>query len=370
MKKNRVAVIGIKGYPYVYGGYETLIASLSHRLRDAGVEVTIYCHRSLFDSKPAIVNGIHLWYIPAIETNSLSQLTHSFLSTVHACFYGYDALLYVNLANAPFGFLPRLFGTRTVINVDGMEWLRPKWKGPGSIYYRLCARLVRFTFSQVITDAEEMRKTYWEDFRCNSVMIPYGAERELNSDSEILKKYNLEPNSYYLVVGRMIPDNNLDIILREFVASKSNKFLVVVGDDIFKGAYSKSIQEICAQSDHIILTGYIRDYVQLTTLYRNCLAYIHGHEYGGTNPTLVLAMQEACLILALDTRFNKEVIDNGENGVFFNKEAGSLAGLIEKAAQNEYLAGLNQLKIIGPLRVEQHYNWDHIAKRYREILIG
>jgi len=368
MKRKRIAVIGIKGYPYVYGGYETLIASLAIRLKEKNTEVTIYCHRSLFPERPPSVNGIRLIYLPAIETTSLSQLSHSFLSTLHAGFCAYDSILYVNLANAPFGWWPRLFGIKTVINVDGLEWLRPKWKGFGSRYYRFCASLVKHTFNTIVTDAREMQKTYSESFNCPSVMIPYGAEKETKTDEQLLERYNLKQDDFYLVVGRMIPDNNLDIILKEFLMCRTEKKLVVIGDDIFRGVFSKIIQEHASQSNRIILTGYITNYIHLTTLYKTCYAYIHGHEFGGTNPTLVLALSEGCRILALSTRFNKEVLDNSENGVYFSKDPGSLAEIMEKTEQNEYLGAPNWSKTKGPERVENHYNWQKIAGQYLEIL--
>jgi glycosyltransferase involved in cell wall biosynthesis len=368
MKLKRVAIIGIKGYPYVYGGYETLIKSIAERIKLQQTDVTIYCHRSLFADKPKSVNGIHLKYIPALESKSLSQLTHSLLSTLHACFCRYDAILYVNVANAPFGWLPRLFGTKTLINVDGMEWLRPKWKGLGSLYYTWCARMVKYTFNTVITDAEEMRKTYATQFNTSSVMIPYGAEKSSGTNTDILNQLNVLPHKYYLVVGRMIPDNNLNFIIEEYKRSGSDMPLVVVGDDIFKSDYAKKIHASTTDLENIKFAGYVEDYNALTTLYEQCFAYIHGHEYGGTNPTLVLAMQSSCLILALNSRFNKEVLNNGENGLFFNKRTSSLTKLMEKAASADSQTALEEMKKKGPWRVENMYNWDKIANQYLNIL--
>ena len=368
MKRTRVAIIGIKGYPYVYGGYETLIKSISERLVQKNTSLTIYCHRALFPKRPSEVNGIALKYIPALETKSLSQLTHSLLSTLHACFCRYDAILYVNVANAPFGLLPRLLGTRTVINVDGLEWQRPKWKGLGALYYKLCARMVKFTFSKVITDAEEMKKTYLELFNTESDMIPYGAEPSNGEDTKILHQLGITKQAYYLVVGRMIPDNNLDFIVREFTETNTSKKLVIVGDDIFNSSYAKEILGTIQKNKNIITTGYITNYTYLTTLYKNAFGYIHGHEYGGTNPTLVLAMHESCLILALNTRFNKEVLNEGSNGFFFNKKSGSLVRLMDRIEHHESSESLDSIRKKGPERVDKHYNWDHIANQYLNIL--
>ena len=136
-KKLKIAIIGSRGYPYVYSGYETLVKELSERLIKKGHSVRIYCHRSLFKKKPKYVNGIELVYTPSIETKFLSQFVNSFFSTIHFCFSNYSIGLYVNSANGPFGVLTRLFRKKTYINVDGLEWLRPKWKGLGSFYFKI-----------------------------------------------------------------------------------------------------------------------------------------------------------------------------------------------------------------------------------------
>ena len=160
-----VAIIGSRGYPYVYSGYETFVKELSERLVTKGVHVKVYCHRSLFTTHPKMVNGIELIYLPTIETKSLSQLIHSFFSFFHACYGKTDVILTVNAANGPFGLIARIFGIPTCINVDGLEWKRPKWKGLGSTYFRFSAWLATKWFNRIITDADEMRKVYLEEFK-------------------------------------------------------------------------------------------------------------------------------------------------------------------------------------------------------------
>ena len=136
----KIAIIGSRGYPFVYSGYETLIKELSERLvAKKGCEVTVYCHRNLFKEKPALVNGIKLVYVPTIESKSFSQLIHSFLSMCHAVTSDADVIFAVNAANGPFGLISKIFRKPTAINVDGLEWLRPKWKGIGAKYFNASA---------------------------------------------------------------------------------------------------------------------------------------------------------------------------------------------------------------------------------------
>ena len=233
----KIAIIGSRGYPYVYSGYETFVKELAERLVQKNISVTVYCHNSLFKNKPVMVNGINLKYIPGIQTKSLSQLSHSFLSILHAVFFNYDVIFVVNAANGPFGILTKLFNKKTVINVDGLEWLRPKWKGIGAAYYKFAAKMATIFYDQIINDAEEMRKIYLELFGVDSKVIAYGPKEIIAKKSKILSKLGIKPMNYFLIVGRLIPDNNWDILVDGFKLSSSNKKLVIVGDNPFNNKF-------------------------------------------------------------------------------------------------------------------------------------
>lgn len=363
----KVSIIGIKGYPIVYGGYETLVKSIVKRLNRFDVDVTIYCHKKLFDERPKYIDGINLVYLPAWEKMGWSQFTHSFLATIHACFSDTNIIFYVNVANSPFGLIAKLFFKKTIINVDGIEWERPKWKGFGSVYYKITSRLAKHFFDCVITDAIAMQEIYKSRLDCDSVVITYGAEECVKYDHSILTKYNLVKSNYYLVVGRMIPDNNLDFIIDDYIKSNSIKPLVVVGGDFFESSFVKEIFKKISKYKNIILTGYINDPDQLSTLYKYSSAYIHGHEYGGTNPTMITAMKEGCVILALDTIFTREMLSNGDAGIFFEKKEFSLAELIKKIENFDIETRYNLYRSNAKSIADEKYNWDLIAKSYLEV---
>ena len=182
----KICIIGSRGYPYVYSGYETFVKQLSERLVKKNISVTVYCHKSLFKDKPVSHNGVNLKYIRAIETKSLSQLSHSFLSILNACFSDFDVIFVVNAANGPFGIITKLLNKKTVINVDGLEWLRPKWKGIGAMYYKFAARMATLFYDQIINDAEEMRKIYLELFNKDSKVIAYGANIRKSKNPDLI----------------------------------------------------------------------------------------------------------------------------------------------------------------------------------------
>jgi glycosyltransferase involved in cell wall biosynthesis len=364
--KMKIAIIGSRGYPYVYSGYETFVKELVERLVHRGYELTVYCHKTLFKDFPRQVNGVNLVYIPTIEKKSLSQFVHSIQSILHASFRSYDIILVVNSANGPFGLITKLFGKKTAINVDGLEWLRPKWKGLGSKYFYWASKVATRLFDVIITDSDEMRKVYEREFNAKSTVIAYGANLRVSRNPELIKQWDLQENGYYLIVGRLIPDNNADIILREFINSSSNRKLVIVGDVPYRDVYAMSIKNL--KDQRIIFTGYVNDQDLLAELYHNCYAYMHGHEFGGTNPTMLKALAYGCAILALDTVFNREMLNNGENGIFFSKEIGKLTNLIHRIELNPDC--LIELRNKAKQRIIDNYTWEKITDQYIHLFEG
>jgi glycosyltransferase involved in cell wall biosynthesis len=362
-KKLKVAIMGAKGYPYVYGGYDTLIRELGERLVARGVSVRVYNHRALFEEKPHYVNGIECIYTPAVERKSLTQLTHTFFSMVHACFSDVDVIFVVNSGNGPFGLISRLFGKPTVINVDGLEWLRPKWKGAGSKYFLWASRMATKFYDQVINDSEEMRRVYLELFDADSKVIAYGANPRESAEIKFIEKWGLIPESYFLIVGRLVPDNNADLIIEGFLKSNSNRKLVIVGDKPFEDEWADQLKKI--RDPRVLFTGYVRDPDELASFYIHSYAYFHGHEYGGTNPAMLKALGYGCAILALDTPFNQEMLQNGKHGWYFDKDVKAVEEIVEKAENNPSI--MDEFRKEARSGLTQKYNWDYVTEQYLEV---
>ena len=360
-KKLKIAVIGSRGYPHVYSGYETLVKELSERLVESGNEVTVYCHRKLFAEKPKKVNGINLVYTPSVNSKIFSQLYNSFFSFVHVCFSNVDVVLVVNSANGPFGLLTKIFRKKTCINVDGLEWLRPKWKGLGSTYFRFASKLATFFFDEIITDSIEMNNVYRKKFGIKPTIIAYGPTMTVDKRSKVLDKFSLKKKDYYLIVGRLIPDNNSRQIIEGFLNSKSSKSIVIVGDVPYNDDYADEIKLL--SSKKVIFTGYINNQVDLTALYIDCFGYIHGHEFGGTNPTMINALYLNCQILALDTVFNREMLEK-KKSIFFDKNS------ISKKL-NEFEDKYHELiEKNSKYKLPKKYVWNFINKQYLELFLG
>jgi len=359
----RICIIGSRGYPYVYSGYETFVSEVAPRLVAMGVEVHVYCHKQLFKERPTEVNGIRLHYFKSIKTKSLSQWSNSFFCTWHAVRQKYDVILYVNSANGIFGVLTKLFRKKTAINVDGLEWLRPKWKGLGSKVFYFASKMATRWMDKIITDAEAMREIYLQEFKTDSTVIAYGANIRYSKHPELIRNWKLKSNDYYLIVGRLIPDNNALLILQEFILSNTKKKLVIVGDVPYTDEYAINIKKI--QDPRVLFTGYVNNSDELAELYHNCFAYFHGHEYGGTNPTLLKALAYGCAVIALDTNFSREVLKNHEFGLYFDKTSNNLSDLIDKIEQEP--STLERYKQISRKRITENYTWEKITLQYYDL---
>ncbi|MEI7811684.1 MAG: DUF1972 domain-containing protein [Ignavibacteria bacterium] len=359
----KIAIIGSRGYPYVYSGYETFVKELSERLVKRGISVTVYCHKNLFTDFPDSVNNINLIYLPTIEKKALSQLIHSAQSILHSCFSSYDIILVVNSANGPFGLITRLFNKKTTINVDGVEWLRPKWKGFGAKYFYWASKISTRLYNEIITDSFEMQKIYEKEFNAKSTVIAYGANIRYSNNSSLINKWDLKNEDYYLIVGRLIPDNNSDIIISEFIKSKSSKKLVIVGDVPYNDSFANKVKNI--KDNRLVFTGYVNDQDELAELYHNCFAYFHGHEFGGTNPTMLKAMAYGCAIIALDTVFTREMLSGEEYGLYFSKTENNLKVLIEELENSP--ERLIDYRSKARNRIIQNYTWEKITDQYIEL---
>ena len=160
--KKKIAIIGSRGYPVVYSGFETLIKELVERINDK-YEITVYCHKHLFIDKPSKFNNVNLVYISTSKRKNLAQLIHSFKSFIHSTFIKkHDLIFAVNSANGFFGLIPKIRGIPTVINVDGIEWKRPKWSLLGKTFFYFSSMASTLFYTRIVTDAKEMFKLYQE----------------------------------------------------------------------------------------------------------------------------------------------------------------------------------------------------------------
>lgn len=365
----RIAIVGSRGFPFVYSGYETFVTEVAPRLVARGHEVTVHCFAELFPEQPSEHRGVRLEYVSGAGGKSLTQLSHSLNSVMRLIRQRSsrpDVALFVNAANGLFGPMLRASGIRSAINVDGLEWERPKWAGLGAKVYYAAAWMATRTFDLVITDARAMADIYRREFGADSTVIEYGANLWTSSEPGRLESLGLRPGEYFLIVGRLIPDNNVKLMVEGFVRSRSRRKLVVVGDVPYADAYADSVKAI--RDPRVVFTGYVKDQALLRELYCNSFAYMHGHEHGGTNPALLKALGAGCAILALDTVFSREVLLDDRHGFYFEKSVDGVSVSVERVEASE--REVERQRGIARSRIEDHYHWDRIADEYERALLA
>jgi len=362
----KVAILGTRGIPSGYSGYETFAEELGVRLVERGHEVTVYAHKGVFppEARQKDYRGVKLRYIPSLRGKNTSQISHSLLSSLLVSLTDADIVLFCNAANGPFGLLLRVMGKKCCINVDGLEWMRPKWSGLAKRYFYFGAWASTKFFNVVITDAQGMQDYYKKNFNCNSIDIAYGADLKYSENPELVKKLGLEPFNYYLIASRLVPDNNADLIVKSFMQSSTKRVLAIAGGAPYKNRYEEHLRAF-ADQNRIKFLGHIDDANLIKELHTNAYAYIHGHEFGGTNPSLLKGLACGNAILALDTVFNREVLDNGTYGILFKKDIDDLTQKINFLDSDQGVA--KSLREKSRKRIVERYTWDHITDQYEEM---
>lgn len=362
--KLRIGLCGGRGIPHTYGGAEAFFVELAPRLVERGHEVIVYCRRSLFKQRPRYYKGVRLIYLPSIETKALGTPTHTLLCMLDMLFRKVDVTLVVNVANAFYCLIPRLLRKKIAINVDGLDWKRDKWGPLGKRYFHLNARYVgRICPRGVVTDAYEMRRIYLEEFGTPSACIAYGANIETSINPEIVRQYGLEPSQYYLIASRLVPENNADLIVKAFEKVNTDRLLAIAGAANYRSAFVQALQR--TKDPRVRFLGHVGNADHVKELHCNAYAYIHGHSVGGTNPALLKALGYGNCILALNTAFNAEVIQ--EYGLLFEGDENDLTGKIQCVEDHPEVAA--EYRFRAPQRICEAYSWDRITNQYEELFL-
>jgi glycosyltransferase involved in cell wall biosynthesis len=356
----RLALLGSRGIPARYGGYETLMEELATRLAAAGHEVTVYC-RSHFTS-PALAShrGVRLVVLPTLRTKYLDTPVHTLLSCLHASRESYDAALVVNGANALFVPLLRLGGVPTALHVDGIERRRAKWGPAGRAVYALSERLACLVPDALVTDAEVIREHYLARYGADSTVITYGVDAP-DAGTATLDRLGLAPGGYLLYVSRFEPENNPHRVAAAWREVRGDLRLVMVGGAPYAGRF---IRGFTADADpRILFPGPIYG-VGYHELMAHCLAYVHATEVGGTHPALVEALGHGACVLVHDTPENRETA--GDAALTFDAAVpASLAALVERVAADP--AERQRLRERARARARQRFDWGEITRQYTRL---
>ncbi len=355
-----IAMLGTRGVPARYGGFETAVEEVGRRLADRGHRVVVYCRTTPGDgATPSRSHlGMELVHLPAARKRSLETLSHTALSVGHLLAHRTDVAFVFNAANAP--LLPVLRAARMPVatHVDGLEWKRAKWGPVGRRYYRAAESMAVRWSDALIADAQGIADYYRAEFSAPTTLLSYGAPLLAPGDDR-LAELGLTPGGFHLVVARFEPENHVDVIVDGYRRSGAAKPLVVVGSAPYQAGYTQRVHDLA--DERVRFLGGVWDQEQLDQLYAHCFTYLHGHSVGGTNPSLLRAIGAGAAVLAYDVDFNREV--TGTTGRYF-ADATGVAALLEAAEGDPATVALDGKRAA---ELAERYSWEDVAEGYEAL---
>ena len=379
-----VFIVGCKGIPAQYGGYETFVEQLTYNQIDNNIKYHVACMSNNFEEfehngarcfnvkVPNIGPAKAVYYdvkalkeiIKYIKKNNIEKG----IVYVLACRIGPFFNKYVKKLHK--------LGFKVYVNPDGHEWKRAKWNCLIRKYWKISEKLMVKHADLLICDSvniEKYIKSDYKKYNPKTTFIAYGADTtksSLKNNSKVLndwyKKFDIKSNEYYLIVGRFVPENNYETVIKEFMKSKSKKDLVIV-TNVEKNKFYGSLKENTnfENDKRIKFVGTVYDKELIKKIRENAYGYFHGHEVGGTNPSLLEALSSTRINLLLDVGFNKEVAQ--DSALYWNKKDGNLSKLInktDKLSEKE----IKELDKKSTERITKEYSWEKIVDEYEKVL--
>lgn len=356
-----VAIIGTRGYPSYYGGFETAVRKLAPFLADRGWAVSVYGRPGATSpADPGRHPGVRTVTTAGVESKSLSTLSYGATATFDAWRRKPDVALVMNVANGYFLPLLRARGIPTLVNVDGIEWDREKWGRLARAVFKGGARAAARWGTELVVDSTEIGRRWKADFGREGRFIPYGGD--------VVPARPVQPGlvhrGYALVVARFVPENTIPEFFDAVEHLAADHRVVIVGSSGYSDAYDDRARDLAGRFDNVTVYGHVRDDEVLMSLWQHAGAYFHGHSVGGTNPALVQAMAAGAPVVARDTVYTREVLGTG--AIFVDADprqiASAIAGLLADPSRQEELAAAARA------RAEQAYRWEDVCAAYEAAL--
>jgi glycosyltransferase involved in cell wall biosynthesis len=359
----KLALVGTRGVPAAYSGFETAVENIGRRLAARGHDVTVYCRPHMVEGRYDRYEGMRLVYLPTVRSKHLDTFVHTFISTMHmTLFVRPNVAVYFIAGNSPFALLSRLLGVPSILNVDGLDSRRAKWSGSAKYYLRWAERNAPRFATRIITDSRVLQRVYREEHGAETTFIPYGADIPETSAVDHLERFGLSPRAYVLFVGRLVPENNAHVLLEAFEGLATDLKLVIVGDAPYADAYRESLT--ASRDPRVLYTGYVfgDGYHQLA---RNAAIFVVATEVGGTHPVLIEAMAAGNCVVVNDHEPNLEAV--GDAGVPYRGEGGADAlrmVLRDLLADPDRMA---TLRAAAAARARSLFSWEAVTDAYERL---
>lgn len=358
-----IGILGTRGIPNRYGGFEQCAEFLALGLVERGHNVWVYnSHDHEYQLKEW--NGVHIvhCYDPEKKMGTAGQFIYDLNCIRDARKRKFDVLLQLGYTSNSIWYMLWPKNCKNVVNMDGLEWKRSKYSGKVQKFLKRAEKWAAVHGDVLVADSPGIQQYLKETYNKESHFIAYGSELFDQPDREVLKQYDLAPQQYNMLMARMEPENNIETIIKAHIQSSTDRQLLVVGKT--ENAYGQSMVQQYADKPGVRFLGGIYDANIINNLRYYSHLYFHGHSVGGTNPSLLEAMGSNALIAANDNAFNKGVL--GDDAFYFS-DAEQLAGIIgkvdSKEDHNSYMEHNYQ-------KIRDQYNWPRIVEEYEKVLVA
>jgi glycosyltransferase involved in cell wall biosynthesis len=362
-----IGVFGARGIPSTYSGFETFLTVLLPELARRGHAVTMY-RRPGIGTDGTTFRGVRCRTLPSVRTKQLDTLSHGFVCGLAAAIRRHDVVFVCNIANVPFVALVRQTGVPVVLNTDGQEWLRGKWGNTARSYFYWCARNAGRAATALVSDCNAMRDLYADEFGVDSTVIPYCWNGVLEDDDDDMSpSHTFAPGSYFVTGGRLVPENNIDLVAEAYAATRHEQSLAVVGEANYDSPVVRRLRELAEHDARIRPIGHVASRRGFRELLANARGYLHGHSVGGMNPSLVEAMASRAAVVALDTPFNRETL--GPAAHFFTRDHADVQRVLQHlcdATAQELDAYRDRLRA----RALEHFDLGSVADAYEQLFVA
>jgi glycosyltransferase involved in cell wall biosynthesis len=361
----RIAMMGSRGIPASYSGFETCVEQLSVRLVERGHQVTVYCRSHHVKWRGKTYKGVRLVKLPTIASKHFDTIVHTFLSMLYGQFRRYDVVYICGVGNGPLAIIPRLSGKPTVINVDGADWERDKWGGFAKRYLQFAERSATKLATCIVSDSHVVERYYQNKFKASSVYVPYGSDVPRLQPGETLQQLGLQPDRYILWVGRLVPENNVHDVIEAYQrlgGPATGLQLCLVGDAPYSSDYKAELKQKAGPG--VVFAGYIfgDGYHELGS---NARIYAFASGVGGTHPALLEAMAFGNCVVVNDMAANMETVGDAALPYAGANGADDLARVMAEAIANPAL--VEEYRRRAAHRAATVYSWDVVTDQYEDL---
>jgi glycosyltransferase involved in cell wall biosynthesis len=356
----KIAIVGTRGIPNRYGGFEQFAEKVSSRFVDLGHEVTVYCRRPFTTPADNYDKRVNRVVLPTVHLKHLDTWSSGLISCVHVAFSKHDVVLLCNVANSPFAWLPRVAGKPVVLNVDGLDRRRGKWNALGQAVLHMCEWISTLTPSRVVTDARTIQNYYRTRYGKDSTVISYGSE--VPGDDFNVDALGLNRGSYALYVSRLEPENNPELVIDAWRKVQTGWPLVIVGDNRYDSDYLARLKRVADPRVRFTGAVYGDGY---WALQKNAGLFIFACEVGGVHPALIEAMAAKNAVLYIDSPENNETA--ADAAIRFSKSPDDLAARLQSLVDHP------EERCEWAARAEAHatrnYRWENVARQYEQLFV-